>query len=262
MPLIACPDCTREISDAAPSCIHCGRPMVPRTQESPVPPPPAEVLQGGETARGFGWAVSAVGVVWLIIALSMDTTVTTGAYDVHNVGLMNDKQIHVIAAIATVLAGLMLVGIGYAQRRPGSPPVKTASDDSKSRPVNQAHWQCPGPVNQAHWQCPLCYEVNGPTHRWCPRCGKQAPSDSATGERYLVECPGCGANETKVGADRFNASTYTVFRVRESFWTGRREATCTSCGAVMRLDPGALTPQRDPPPADSDTAAVPEGSAP
>lgn len=26
MPLIACPDCGREVSDAAPACIHCGRP--------------------------------------------------------------------------------------------------------------------------------------------------------------------------------------------------------------------------------------------
>jgi DNA-directed RNA polymerase subunit RPC12/RpoP len=27
MPLIDCPDCAKKISDAAPSCIHCGRPM-------------------------------------------------------------------------------------------------------------------------------------------------------------------------------------------------------------------------------------------
>ena len=27
MPLITCPDCQTEISDAAPSCIKCGRPM-------------------------------------------------------------------------------------------------------------------------------------------------------------------------------------------------------------------------------------------
>lgn len=26
MPLITCPDCQNEISDAAPACIHCGRP--------------------------------------------------------------------------------------------------------------------------------------------------------------------------------------------------------------------------------------------
>lgn len=27
MPLIACPDCAREVSDAAPACPHCGRPF-------------------------------------------------------------------------------------------------------------------------------------------------------------------------------------------------------------------------------------------
>ncbi len=27
MPLITCPDCEKQISDIAPSCIHCGRPM-------------------------------------------------------------------------------------------------------------------------------------------------------------------------------------------------------------------------------------------
>jgi hypothetical protein len=27
MPLVKCPDCGNQISDSAPSCIHCGRPM-------------------------------------------------------------------------------------------------------------------------------------------------------------------------------------------------------------------------------------------
>ena len=31
MPLITCPDCNQSISDQAPACIHCGRPMVLRT---------------------------------------------------------------------------------------------------------------------------------------------------------------------------------------------------------------------------------------
>lgn len=37
MPLVTCPDCHRRISDAAPACIHCGRPNVT------APPPPADV---------------------------------------------------------------------------------------------------------------------------------------------------------------------------------------------------------------------------
>lgn len=30
MALVSCPDCSREISDAAPACVGCGRPMAVR----------------------------------------------------------------------------------------------------------------------------------------------------------------------------------------------------------------------------------------
>lgn len=41
MPLIKCPDCSREISDQAPSCIGCGRPMaVARTESGDAWVPP------------------------------------------------------------------------------------------------------------------------------------------------------------------------------------------------------------------------------
>lgn len=36
MALIPCPDCGREISDAAPSCLGCGRPMHSFTPTTPV----------------------------------------------------------------------------------------------------------------------------------------------------------------------------------------------------------------------------------
>ena len=32
MALITCPDCKKEISESAPTCPHCGRPMKPATQ--------------------------------------------------------------------------------------------------------------------------------------------------------------------------------------------------------------------------------------
>jgi membrane protein YdbS with pleckstrin-like domain len=44
MPVIACPDCGREVSTAAPACPHCGRPSPAGTS---VPPP----LMGAQTTR-------------------------------------------------------------------------------------------------------------------------------------------------------------------------------------------------------------------
>ena len=50
MGLVACPDCGRQISDAAPSCIGCGRPMRPAPPPLPAraratpPPTPERVL--------------------------------------------------------------------------------------------------------------------------------------------------------------------------------------------------------------------------
>lgn len=42
MPLITCPDCRQEVSDAAPACPQCGRPAV----ESLAPAAKVEITQG------------------------------------------------------------------------------------------------------------------------------------------------------------------------------------------------------------------------
>ncbi len=41
MPLITCPDCRQDVSDAAPACPHCGRPGA----ESPVPNAENQLLE-------------------------------------------------------------------------------------------------------------------------------------------------------------------------------------------------------------------------
>jgi len=40
MGLVKCPDCTKEVSDKAPACIHCGRPKPGERPAAPPTPPP------------------------------------------------------------------------------------------------------------------------------------------------------------------------------------------------------------------------------
>src|SRR5687767_3057807 len=42
MPLIKCPDCGKSVSDAAPSCIGCGRPMQQNKVAAEVHPVPSD----------------------------------------------------------------------------------------------------------------------------------------------------------------------------------------------------------------------------
>lgn len=39
MALVSCPDCQKEVSDQAPACIHCGRPMKPGQVDEVNPSP-------------------------------------------------------------------------------------------------------------------------------------------------------------------------------------------------------------------------------
>lgn len=75
MPLIACPTCDKQISDAAAACPHCGHPMAPAPSTPSVPTPPvAQPAADG----GFGvfktlllFFVGLV-VVFVLYAISRD----------------------------------------------------------------------------------------------------------------------------------------------------------------------------------------------
>lgn len=77
MPLIACPDCQTHVSDAAPACPRCGRPIAAQWQQQrpvPVQPPPKTMLNDTGIANTAGrgcllmilGAVVIVGVVKLV----------------------------------------------------------------------------------------------------------------------------------------------------------------------------------------------------
>ncbi|WP_254509402.1 hypothetical protein [Anatilimnocola floriformis] len=47
MPLIACPECQRQVSDQAPACPQCGFPLVVRSPQTITPPPVATQVSLG-----------------------------------------------------------------------------------------------------------------------------------------------------------------------------------------------------------------------
>jgi hypothetical protein len=64
MPLVTCPDCGKEVSDQAPSCPSCGRPLA-----APRQPPSAYISKKSETF-GVGCLVQALSLaVGFVIAV-------------------------------------------------------------------------------------------------------------------------------------------------------------------------------------------------
>ena len=62
MALVRCPDCNRDVSDAAPACPGCGRPMVASAPAQP-PKPKQEVVTGKQTLAVVIGAVVLFGAV-------------------------------------------------------------------------------------------------------------------------------------------------------------------------------------------------------
>ncbi len=59
MPLVKCPDCQHDISDAAPSCIHCGRPMAAPTAPMEVCEVALKRIHGLGLVGGARWLLEA-----------------------------------------------------------------------------------------------------------------------------------------------------------------------------------------------------------
>jgi len=106
--------------------------------------------------KGFGTFALIVGVCWLIFALSMDVSVSTGAGGrVNNLGLIADRQMHTIVGGMIALAGLLMVLLGGRS----SPPHEQAQADSRP--------------------CPLCAETIKNAAIKCKHCGADVEPVSA-----------------------------------------------------------------------------------
>lgn len=66
--------------------------------------------------RVFGCFVLLVGIVWVFVALNMDTTVSSYNERVHNIGFVSDKQNHVIIGCFIILYGLIIAFFSKERR--------------------------------------------------------------------------------------------------------------------------------------------------
>jgi hypothetical protein len=114
MPLIACHECGKEISDTAPACIHCGH---QRTNSVP---------RSGSGLSTFGWVLLFGGILGLLASLSMSTTVQTHARidndvfvpaaEIHNLSLADRRQSYLTVSALILVSGLILIGVAAAKR--------------------------------------------------------------------------------------------------------------------------------------------------
>ncbi|NNA20421.1 hypothetical protein HBN70_06535 [Pseudomonas lundensis] len=99
--------------------------------------------------KGFGTFALIVGICWVIFALSMDVSVSTGMGRVNNLGLMADRQVHAIVGGMIALAGLVMMLLGGK----GSASGRAETTEHDTRP------------------CPLCAETIKNAAIKCKHCG-------------------------------------------------------------------------------------------
>jgi Double zinc ribbon len=117
--------------------------------------------------KSFGIALIIIGVIWAIIAFSTNTTVSTGFGEVNNIGLMADRQNHLIFSGLTILFGVILFGFGSS---------------STQSSVNSHN-------SEGRISCPFCAEDIKLEAKVCKHCGKDIPESTAKAANTNLELP-------------------------------------------------------------------------
>src|SRR4051794_16621515 len=102
MALITCPECTKEVSDRATACPHCGFPLT--REQTPVAPPKREDSGEADVWFDFGILLVIAGAACaLYFYFGYSTGVTTALGDFNNLGLMQNRQLGLIGGIGACI---------------------------------------------------------------------------------------------------------------------------------------------------------------
>jgi len=138
---------------------------------------------GGVSMRAIGIVLLIVGVIVGIVALSMNTTVTTKpetiggieipSQTVNNLGLMDDRRNTLIVSGLVVVVGVILLAVGSLQRA----SLAASTDGSDTRTRRRANTK----------KCPYCAEDIMAQAVVCRYCGRDLPTAHETWESSWSE---------------------------------------------------------------------------
>ncbi len=152
-----------------------------------------------EEMKTIGYFVLAVGIIWLIVALNMDTSVSTGYGRVNNIGLMASKQNHIMLGGFIAFCGLMMSIFGKS------------SQDSTAGTV----------------KCPFCAEQINPAAIKCKHCGSEVkPASEITSSNIEY-----GFNPSNLPFDSFFIRRKVGFDVND-------HAVMEMVNKLKRVNPG------------------------
>ncbi len=99
--------------------------------------------------KKLGIAVLIIGIIGLVGALMMDTSVDTYGGRVHNIGLMGQQQNFLLVSMATAIAGVLVLVFSSRKQQP-------VRDSRTDLPVQSATRSCPYCAEQIMAQAKIC----------------------------------------------------------------------------------------------------------